>query len=365
MDITRTSYNKEDVVLLLKDITGMIVEKPTDEREKLIQSGVHYSEMLPIEYEPGEEYNRLYKLALEKYGEKVYKAVAITAEKILLAKGKDVVLVSLARAGTPIGILIKKYLKFVYNFDVPHYTMSIIRGKGLDSNAMKFLLSKYKPVQLQFVDGWTGKGAILNELKSEIRKFNGVSDELAVLADPANICRICGTHEDFLIPSSCLNSTVSGLFSRTVLNDTIIDIDKGDYHGSVYYEKFIDKDMSNSFLNEIVSYFNRKDCCDNYMKAVKEYYEEKNESYNGMSEVIRIKEREDISDINFIKPGIGETTRVLLRRVPWKILVKDIEDKERIGHILELANEKNVCVVEDKSLMRYNCIGIIKNMADT
>ena len=28
-----------------------------------------------------------------------------------------------------------------------------------------------------------------------------------------------------------------------------------------------------------------------------------------------------ISDVNFVKPGIGETTRVLLRRVPNLILI--------------------------------------------
>ena len=31
----------------------------------------------------------------------------------------------------------------------------------------------------------------------------------------------------------------------------------------------------------------------------------------------------DIKDINYIKPGIGEATRVLLRRVPWKLLINN------------------------------------------
>ena len=45
---------------------------------------------------------------------------------------------------------------------------------------------------------------------------------LAVLADPGVCAPILGTRDDFLIPSACLNSTVSGLVSRTVLRDDLI-----------------------------------------------------------------------------------------------------------------------------------------------
>lgn len=369
MDRVKSSYSTEDVEILLKDISGKMEYLGNEERERIIQNGGHYSEMLPIEYEPSKEYEELYNEALEKFGYKTYKALALVSEKILLEKGKDVVLVSLARAGTPIGILIKRYIKFVYDFDVKHYTISIIRDRGIDRNAMNYILSRHEAKNIQFVDGWTGKGAILKELKKEIEKFKGVSSELAVLSDPANICKLSGTHEDFLIPSSCLNSTVSGLISRTVLNKDLIDVENGDFHGATYHEEMEGKDVSLAFINTIESYFTRKDCCENYMRAVKEYYygegSEKDSSVTGMEEVLMIKERERVTNINFVKPGIGETTRVLLRRVPWKILVKDLNDNERLGHIFRLAKEKNVEVVEDKSLERYNCIGIIKNMADT
>ena len=40
----RSSYREEDVILLLKDITGLVQPQPTEERERLIQSGRHYSE---------------------------------------------------------------------------------------------------------------------------------------------------------------------------------------------------------------------------------------------------------------------------------------------------------------------------------
>ena len=164
----RSSYSEEDVILLLKDITGLVKPQPAEEREKLIQSGKHYSEMLPVEYVPTNQYMQVYDDALKNYAKPVANAVGILADKIIKDKGKEIVLVSLARAGIPIGILVKHYIKFKYRINVPHYSISIIRGRGIDDNAMKYLLEKYSPEQLLFVDGWIGKGAILHELKKDI-----------------------------------------------------------------------------------------------------------------------------------------------------------------------------------------------------
>ena len=57
----RSSYSDEDVILLLKDITGLVKPQPAEEREKLIQSGKHYSEMLPVEYVPTDQYIKVCK----------------------------------------------------------------------------------------------------------------------------------------------------------------------------------------------------------------------------------------------------------------------------------------------------------------
>lgn len=91
----RSSYKDGDVTLLLKDITGLVKPQPTKERERLIQSGKHYSEMLPIEYVPTQKYMEVYKEALKTYAEPTALAVGTLSDKIMAAKGKDVVLVSL------------------------------------------------------------------------------------------------------------------------------------------------------------------------------------------------------------------------------------------------------------------------------
>ena len=74
------TYRDKDVTLLLKDITGLVEPLPAEAREPLIQSGVHYSEMLPLEYAPTEEYIRLYELALRRYAKKTALSVAVVAQ---------------------------------------------------------------------------------------------------------------------------------------------------------------------------------------------------------------------------------------------------------------------------------------------
>ena len=346
-----STYHPEDVTILLKDITGLVKPLGTAERETLIQNGTHYSEMLPLEYKPSPAYMSTYYQALSLYSQITANAVAIVAEKIWSDKGSNVALVSLARAGTSIGVLIKRYLQAKYHTGVQHYTISIIRGKGIDKNAMKHILKTHRPNNIQFVDGWTGKGAIQNELKTAMQEFPGVSPGLAVLSDPANIAEKCGTHDDFLIASSCLNSVVSGLMSRTFCRADIIGT--GDYHGVAFYSELIEEDLTYQFIEAVEKCF-RFDL---------DWNTDHHARTSGMDEVQRICKAFDIYDINFVKPSIGEATRVLLRRLPWKILVHSLDDNEHLGHLYQLANEKGVDVTE-YPLVNYRACGLIKKVAD-
>lgn len=361
----RSSYKESDVVFLLKDITGMVEPQSTKEREKQIQAGRHYCEMLPIEYVPSEKYMEVYREALKNYARPTAAAIGILADKIIEKKGEDVVLVSLARAGTPIGILLKRCIRKKYKLDVSHYSISIIRGKGIDDNAMQFLLKRHQPQDILFVDGWIGKGAIFNELKKDIAEYSGVSSEIAVVADPANVTELCGTHEDILIPSSCLNCTVSGLVSRTFLREDIIG--KDDFHGAVYYGELKDSDLSYDFIEAIEREFEfHIEPKEKKLEGLGADIEPKEKKLEGLGadEVQKIAQEFGVSDINLIKPGIGETTRVLLRRVPWKVLIDtECKNDKSLAHILRLAEEKGV-PVEYYPLLHYKCCGIIKKLAD-
>jgi len=357
------SYLDTDVTFVLKDIGEQIAEQSTSEREEAIQKGTHYSEMLPIEYVPSEVYMQLYEQSLDKDANKVARLVGITAEKALKVKGPELTIVSLARAGTPIGVLMHRYFKQRYNINVPHYSISIIRGKGIDKNALHYILQNRKDTSLLFVDGWTGKGAISKVLKEAIGDYNqahqtNIGDELAVLADPGYCAELTATFEDFLIPSACLNSTVSGLVSRTFHRNDIIKAN--DFHGARYYEQLKDVDRSMAYIDAITQHFESNyQLINQHIESLNTFVTEQ-PSWEGLHSVQRISKLFNIEDINLIKPGIGETTRVLLRRVPWKILIHP--DKHHLlGHVLQLAKEKNI-EVQEFANMSYSCCGLIKQV---
>jgi hypothetical protein len=347
-----STYKPEDVTILLKDITGMVTPLGTKEREQLIQRGVHYSEMLPIEYVPSKAYLDMFFKAMKLYSEMTAAAVAGAAQKIQAEKRNEIVLVSLARAGTPVGILLKRYMEQTYCVNVFHYTISIIRGKGIDRNGMNYILARHKPESLQFVDGWTGKGAIQRELIQAMKDYPGVSAGLAVLSDPAGIAEKAGTNDDFLIANSCLNSTVSGLLSRTFYRNDIIGPDE--FHGAAFYGELADKDLTYTFINAVESCFSSELSMERESKL----------TMSGMDEVNSICRDFNIKDINLVKPSIGEATRVLLRRMPWKVLVHSLEDHEHLGHLYQLAEEKGVPLVE-YPLNNYRACGLIRSFTDS
>lgn len=351
----KSTYSKEDVQILLKDITGLVKPLPVSEREKYIQSGTHYCEMLPLEYKPTEKYKEAYQNALENYSHLTATAVGNIADKLYQQKGRNLTIVSLARAGIPIGILIKRYIKAKYGVCVDHYAISIIRGRGIDKNALDYILEIHNPEDIQFVDGWIGKGAILAQLKEALKDYPKVSSKLAVVSDPANLTELCGTHEDILIASSCLNATVTGLISRTFLRSDIIG--DRDFHGAAFYEELCDEDLSEQFLSSI---------CNCFKYSNNSSQELKKNGINGQDVVKTIAEVYDISDINFIKPGIGEATRVLLRRIPWKVIVNPkYMNTDELKHIYQLSLEKGVpCEISKVDLGNYKVCGIIKKLED-
>lgn len=347
-----STYEPSDVTLLLKDITGLVTPLPASEREPLIQSGVHYCEMLPLEYRPSPVYLQTYEKALSRYAGYTAMAVAGAAEQIYRQRGDGAVLVSLARAGTPIGILMKRWLRRKHGVDLPHYSISIIRGRGIDRNAMDYILSRHDPAKVQFVDGWTGKGAIQRQLNAAMADYPEVSPTLAALSDPPGIAGLRGTYDDFLIPSACLNATVSGLISRTFLRSDIIG--PRDFHGAAFYSELRDEDVTYAFIEAVERAFPQD--------APKP--EASPPDGDAGAELRRIMEDFGIRDINLVKPGIGEATRVLLRRLPWKVLVHSLGDNDHLGHLYQLAAEKGVPVVE-YPLRRYRACGLIKELTDT
>ncbi|MGW2711167.1 phosphoribosyltransferase [Streptomyces sp. NPDC001356] len=356
-----SSYAPEEVGWLLQDLSDVPLEAPTEEREEAVQrGGAHYAESLPVEYQPSARYQELFHAALDASAARIAQAVGVVTETVLTERSPRPVLVSLARAGTPVGILMRRWARFRHGLDLPHYAVSIVRGRGIDANALRWLAAHHDPRDVVFVDGWTGKGAITRELAEAVEEFereegiSGFDPEIAVLADPGSCVRTYGTREDFLIPSACLNSTVSGLVSRTVLRADLVG--PHDFHGAKFYRELAGADVSVAFLDAVAARF--PEVADGVDGAVKELSAtDRTPTWAGWRAVERISEEYGIHDVNLVKPGVGETTRVLLRRVPWKILARAGAGDD-LAHVRLLAEQRGV-PVEEVDDLPYTCVGLI------
>ncbi|MFC3688131.1 phosphoribosyltransferase domain-containing protein [Aquipuribacter hungaricus] len=358
------SYAAEDVGWLLEDLSHVALEAPTAHREAAVQAGTaHYAESLPVEYQPDAGYQQLFARSLATSAARVARAVAVVAELVLAERGEDVVLASLARAGTPVGILLRRWAALRHGLDLPHYALSIVRGRGVDEVALDHLRAHHDPRQVVFVDGWTGKGAIVRELRAAVEAYSvsrglapgeGFDPDLVVLADPGRCVTTFGTRDDFLVPSACLNSTVSGLVSRTVLNDAYLR--PGGFHGAKHYAALAPQDVSTVFVDTVVA------CFDEVAGGVAADVAavragDRTPTFEGWRAVEAVGRAHGMQDVNLVKPGVGETTRVLLRRVPWKVLVRPGAAAD-LEHVLYLAADRGVPVEEVPGLP-YSCIGLI------
>ncbi|MGK5169441.1 cysteine protease StiP family protein [Geodermatophilus sp. CPCC 205761] len=359
------SYPVEDVTWLLTDLSGVALERGTQDREEAIQGGTHYSEMLPVEYQPDAAYLELFHTALAQSADRLAEAVALVGELVRTAAaeaGHRPVLVSLARAGTPVGVLLRRWFAAASGTDVPHYTISIVRGRGIDEVALATVLARHPAGAVRFVDGWTGKGAIQRELTAAVAAWRDrhpehadLDDRLAVLADPGSCTDLYGTRDDFLIPSACLNSTVSGLVSRTVLRGDLIG--PGMFHGAKYYAEHAAGDVSRLFVDTVAARF--PEVAGRVAATLPAHAAaDRRPTWAGWAAVERIAAEHGIADINLVKPGVGETTRVLLRRVPWRVLAHPGR-AEDLRHVRALAEARGVPVVEVPDLP-YSCVGLIR-----
>ncbi|MFD9465286.1 phosphoribosyltransferase [Streptomyces sp. NPDC060027] len=356
-----SSYAPDEVGWLLQDLSDVTLEAPTEEREEAIQSGgAHYAESLPVEYQPSPQYQELFRAALATSAARIAEAVGAVTELVLAERSPRPVLVSLARAGTPVGVLMRRWAEHQHGIELPHYAVSIVRGRGIDANALRWLAAHHDPADVVFVDGWTGKGAITRELADAIEEFEeaegvtGFDPEIAVLADPGSCVRTYGTREDFLIPSACLNSTVSGLISRTVLRSDLVG--EHDFHGAKFYRELAGSDVSVEFLDVVAAHF--PDVAESARDRAKELLAaDRDPTWEGWAAVERISEEYGIHDVNLVKPGVGETTRVLLRRVPWKILARAGAGAD-LDHVRLLAEQRGVPLEEVEELP-YTCVGLI------
>jgi hypothetical protein len=357
------SYRPEDVSFLLKPLDMQdFVDVP--DKEFLIQSGQrHYSEMLSPETLPSERYLAVFRDACAANTTRMARDCLSLAGLIAERRSGPVTLVSLARAGTPVGVVLNQLLPRVFGRASTHYSVSIIRDRGIDQVALEHILAQgHAPESIVFIDGWTGKGVISRELASTIAAFNArrgsaIDAGLYVLSDLAGSAACAASCDDYLIPSSILNATVSGLISRSILNQAI---GPGDFHGCVYYRQFEAHDQSQSFADGLVAAALAIAAAGTLPAAVA--VERERAGAVSRAYMLAALAQHGIDDVNMVKPGIGEATRVLLRRSPRLLILRDAAAPD-VAHLALLAQEKAIPVIVDSSLP-YHAVSLIRSALD-
>ena len=366
------SYLPSEVTLLLDIVRADSVSdiSPT-QKEALIQSGQrHYSDMLTLEKPPSATHEALYNQALAAGKQRMANDVTSLAFSLhqlfhaCVSASQPLILVSLVRAGLPIGVLLQKALSDAsasYALASQHYGVSIIRDRGLDPVALQYILQQHPHSPIVFVDGWTGKGAIYGELQRSLAQITDKQQQaqlfhqgdgvipLVTLADPAGVAWLSASEDDWLMPASLLNSTVSGLISRTLYREPSDGL-----HQAVYYDKLQPWDRSGEFIQTI-------DALRQQTPLPTPLTGKLLPTFTTQSVIEDLAARFAISNRNRIKPTIAEATRAILRRDPECVLVNEMADGQDTALLRHLCEEKNIQVIADASIAPYQAVTIIKN----
>ncbi len=371
------SYLASDVTVLLDIVNkDAVADVPVHEKEALIQSGQrHYSDMLTLEQAPTAMHEQLYLQALAQGTARVATDItnlAYTLHDIFrdsVTEQKPLLLVSLVRAGLPIGVLLQRALAdsdHEYALPSKHYGISIIRDRGLDPIALQLILDHHPDSPIVFVDGWTGKGAIYQELASSLEPFNDDHHAhfaaifhqgkdvipLLTLADPAGVAWLAASEEDWLIPSGLLNSTVSGLISRSLYTEP-----QSGLHRAIFYDNLVESDHSLGFVEQINSARQQLATVWTAPKVLPTFRQPR---YSTQKIIDKIAADYEVSNRNRIKPTIAEATRAILRRDPERILLASAAHPDTVL-LRHLCRDRNIEIsVLGAKILPYQAITLIK-----
>ena len=368
------SYLASDVTVLLDIVDkNAVADVPVSQKEALIQSGQrHYSDMLTLEHAPTAMHEQLYQQALAQGTTRTATDIgnlAYTLHHIFqqtVSTERPLVLVSLVRAGLPVGVLLQRALTDIdssYALPSVHYGISIIRDRGLDAVALQMILDAHPNSAIVFVDGWTGKGAIYQELSRSLDVFSNPNHPnfanifhqgadvipLLTLADPAGVAWLAASEEDWLIPSGLLNSTVSGLISRSLYTSP-----QSGLHRSVFYDNLVQVDHSLAFIDHIDTARRALSTPLQYLQTFKQ------PRYQTAALIDTLAAEYDISNRNRIKPTIAEATRAILRRDPERILLATANHPDTVL-LRHLCSERDIKIdVVGNKILPYQAITLIQ-----
>jgi hypothetical protein len=365
--MTGGSYRAGEVTLLFTDLTGVISPVGMDEVVDRARrtAGAGHRGVVPMEEPPSPRAMALFGELLAAGAGRVALLGCVLARRIAAScaaerrAGGEVVLASIARAGTPVGVILARLLRERYRTRCAHYSVSLVPGLGLDRAALAYITERHPPGAVRFVDAWSGKGGIARVLTGELTTAGEalgvrVSTELALLSDPGQASSLAGTRTDVLVPSAVLNAPVSGGFSRSFVPE---GLGAGEFHAAIGYPELSSYDVSREFVEAICAAAERIAEADvtAALAASSEAPCPPRASGWGFAEALAV-EFDTPNMLNFVKPGLNETCRTLVARRPAVVLLDPDKPSPAQTAIRELATEAGVPL--RNRAMPYAAVGI-------
>ena len=211
--------------------------------------------MLPEEeYRPTAEALTLFERALSRSARRLALAAGVATEKILSCRGSDPVLVSLCQTGTRSGSCSAVgqpggTVQHCGTTPCPWCAATVSTTTrwptfSTATTARRSSSSTVGPARAPSLvssqrHSTTAVGATAPHRRTAWRSWS------TRVTAPRSLARA----DDFLVPNACLNATVSGLVSRTVVTPGLVRAD--DFHGAKYYPELRDRDLSLYFLDTV------------------------------------------------------------------------------------------------------------------
>lgn len=323
-----STYTAAQATCLFTPYQGPLMD--LDSKEQALREGAYYGDLLSREDLPSAPYLAIFDRQLRLLADRLAPHVLRLAGMIDRARptGVPLALLSIARAGTPIGVVLTEVLRARYGRQVTHYSVSVIHHYGLDEHALAHVLDRHAPASLVFLDGWVSQGRITRTLEASLSDRPDIDSTLYCLSDPSGIQDATATREDLLLPSAVLNAAVSGLLSRTVHCPDAFD-------ACVFYDDQRAVDRTQAFilaLQDAVARCARADDAPLLARGAQRPL--------ALAQVSAWCAAHDTQPAH-IKAGIGEVSRSLLRRSPRFVHVDPSAEAEA-EHLVFLAQERNV-----------------------
>lgn len=337
------SYDSSDVTFCIDPLLA----NASDDAEALLRAHAPH---------PVSGYDQLFLAACLRNGQLVAGDVVRIARGLAQRPG-EIVIVSLMCAGTPLAILVHRALKMLGRASV-HYSVSTVRGRGLDRRGLDYILARHQPHSLVFFDGWTGKGSISAELRHSAHGYltlagSRLKVQLAVLSDLAGAADLAGSSADYLIPSAMHRAVVNGLVTNSQAAAEEADFDR-----CFYLPELAEHDLSRWFVDRLSVFVKQamaRDCGQPVSMLSRQSHQLQSNRF-----VWSCEQRYRARSSQAVMPGVNEATRALLTRTTPMILLLKCRDAADTLHLSLLAEAAGHETIID-SLLPYQAAVILRS----